>query len=674
LSPSTVRLPLTMSGQGIDGTYLHERPILLHMLKLDVSDDTTHVVVLMFNEIATALVKCSADSLMDAMDEINPSDGVKDSVGSSTLDAVADNQPLDVEDSDTENSGDLANGTRKNKDPRLSDRKKKNRVEFDYSDVDVSCGSGRVGTKGTAATHSAKEKRKRLAFGMAFITTLTVILNQGISNSHPVECSLIDRTVNLTLSNMINKDVFLTSNTIIGQDEKVHNYCGLRLVDIPASSASVLAVYHNLGPPSYECSKCNATMWYNERSDKARKAVTPTFSLCCQEGKVLLLRFNDTYQPLKKLLDYNDTTTSRFKDQIRVYNSMFCFTSFGARIDHSVNSGRGPYTFRINGQNYHRMGSLLIAEGVALKYAQLYFFDIQNEIRNMMSAFMSKETPETIDKNIVASLIQILDHTSAMAKSFRMAKEWCHSHSDVNFGLRLLSKRTTTRQYNTPTVFEVAALIINYFGDGLPTRDIVVNKNNTDLQCISELHPSYMALQYPLSFSFGEDGYHEKIPYHSNRGNQKTKRRYVTMKEYYAYIIQQQKNQGTTLLREGRLFQQYLVDAFTAIEEQWLNWIRNNQDTLRVDLYHNICDAVTRGDTSAAGLRKRIVFALDFYRQSKIHDAKLSRCNGSRQAYGNPDLFITFTSNLKWPEIAEMLACLPGQKSHDRPEVMHITS
>ncbi|GJZ55675.1 hypothetical protein Tco_0610868, partial [Tanacetum coccineum] len=249
--------------------------------------------------------------------------------------------------------------------------------------------------------------------------------------------SLIDRTVNPTLSNMINKAVFLTSNTIIGQDGKVHSYCGLRLVDIPASSAAkkppkgatltsagVLAVYHNLGPPSYECSKCNATMWYNERSDKARKAVTPTFSLCCQE----------------------------------------------ARIDHLVNSGRGPYTFRINGQNYHRMGSLLTAKGVPPKYAQLYFFDTQNEIRNKMSAFMSKETPETIDKNIVASLIQILDHISAMAKSFRMAKEWCHSHSDVNFGLRLLSERTTTRQYNAPTVFKVATLIINYFGDGLLTR------------------------------------------------------------------------------------------------------------------------------------------------------------------------------------------------------------
>ncbi|GJY10519.1 uncharacterized protein Tco_0378704 [Tanacetum coccineum] len=38
-------------------------------------------------------------------------------------------------------------------------------------------------------------------------------------------------------------------------------------------------------------------------------------------------------------------------------------------------------------------------------------------------------------------------------------------------------------------------------------------------------------------------------------------------------------------------------------------------------------------------------------------------------AYGNPDLFITFTSNPKWPEITEMLALIPGQKPHDRPEV-----
>ncbi|GKC42571.1 ATP-dependent DNA helicase PIF1, partial [Tanacetum coccineum] len=229
--------------------------------------------------------------------------------------------------------------------------------------------------------------------------------------------------------------------------------------------------------------------------------------------------------------------------------------------------------------------------------------------------------------------------------------------------------RKTTRQYNSPTVSEVAAIIINDFGDAHPTRDIVVERKDTGPQRVSELHPSYMALQYPLLFPYGEDGFHEKIPYHSNAGTRKTKRGYITMKEYYSYIIQQRPNQGNTLLKGGRLFQQYLVDAYTAVEEQRLKWTRHNQDTLRVDLYHNLCDAITRGDTSAVGLGKRIVLPRTFtgsprYMMNNYQDA-MALC----RAYGNPDLFITFTSNPKWPEISEMLAYFPGQKPHDRPEI-----
>ncbi|GJS23697.1 hypothetical protein Tco_0452329 [Tanacetum coccineum] len=105
-----------------------------------------------------------------------------------------------------------------------------------------------------------------------------------------------------------------------------------------------------------------------------------------------------------------------------------------------------------------------------------------------------------------------------------MAKEWCHSNPSNDFGPRLLSERKINRQYNAPTVSEVAALIINDFGDGEPLRDIIVNKTNSGPQRISELHPSYMALQYPLLFPYGEDGFHEKVPYHTNTGEWKTKR------------------------------------------------------------------------------------------------------------------------------------------------------
>nr|GEX04969.1 helicase [Tanacetum cinerariifolium] len=123
------------------------------------------------------------------------------------------------------------------------------------------------------------------------------------------------------------------------------------------------------------------------------------------------------------------------------------------------------------------------------------------------------------------------------------------------------------------------------------------------------------------------------------------------------------------LTSAGRLFQQYLVDAFIAVEEQRVKWTRNNQDTLCVDLYHNLCDDVTRGDISAACLGKRIILPRTFtgsprYMMQNYQDA-MALC----RAYGNPDLFITFTSNPKWPEINEMLAYFLDQRSHNRPEI-----
>ncbi|GJY30845.1 hypothetical protein Tco_0414340 [Tanacetum coccineum] len=123
--------------------------VLRYKLELDVSYDTTHVVVVMFDEPTTSLVKCSAESIVEADDKVNPVEGVEDNIGSSTMDAVADTQtpklkrlgqhpsiptPLkpseetkkrvDIEDSNTEASGDSAKGASKDV-ARVSDMKKR---------------------------------------------------------------------------------------------------------------------------------------------------------------------------------------------------------------------------------------------------------------------------------------------------------------------------------------------------------------------------------------------------------------------------------------------------------------------------------------------------------------------------------------------------------------------
>ncbi|GKA14769.1 helicase [Tanacetum coccineum] len=433
----------------------------------------------------------------------------------------------------------------------------------------------------------------------------------------------------------------LQNNTNVGDKRKAvasisrHplNISELRKLGVPVT-------YHNLGPPSYECRSCNTQMWYEERTNKGNRAINPIFLLCCQEGKVLLPKFKETPPPLNKLLNFKDPRTSKLREQIRVYNGMLCFTSFGARKDHSINTGRRLYTFRINGQNYHRIGSLLPAAGFQLRYARLYFFDTHNEVRNWMSAFLDTETGQGVDETIVAGLITMLHNTSAVAHAIRMARDLCHSYESVNFELCLFSDRTYVRQYNAPTMSEVAALITTDFRDGLPSRDIVMDNKDGDPKRISELHPSYMALQYPLLFPYGEDGFHEKIPYHSNRGTRKTKCGYVSIEEYYTYVIQQRNGQGNTLLRGGRLYQQYLLKHVRLLRNRDFNGLK----TIK-----------TPFGSFTGGPR---------YVMQNYQDV-MALC----RAYGNPDLFITFTSNPKWPEITKMLAFITGQKPCDRLDV-----
>lgn len=74
---------------------------------------------------------------------------------------------------------------------------------------------------------------------------------------------------------------------------------------------------------------------------------------------------------------------------IRAYNMMFSFTSMGGKVDNALNKGRGPYVYRIQGQNYHRLGSLMPPEGNQPKFGQLYIYDTENEVANRQNAMRS---------------------------------------------------------------------------------------------------------------------------------------------------------------------------------------------------------------------------------------------------------------------------------------------
>ncbi|KAG8384022.1 hypothetical protein BUALT_Bualt04G0074900 [Buddleja alternifolia] len=312
--------------------------------------------------------------------------------------------------------------------------------------------------------------------------------------------------------------------------------------------------------------------------------INPKFGLCCQSGKVNLPLLPHSPPYLDELLK-----DRKFMENIRSLNSMFCFTSMGGKVDKSVHDGRGPPCFKISGENYHRIGSLLPPPGRMNSFVQLYICDAQYEIRNRLNILRNGGDNFGIDNSIVEGLKTMLDNVNPYVQVFRSARDALQHNSGVNLHIRILHSRSN-RQYTRPTSNEIAALIVGDDTNATGCRDIIVCKNDGYLKRISETHPSYTPLQYPILFPYGTDGWRIGIPYSSTSVQSKEGK--VSMREFWAFRFQHRELEGTTLLQGGRLFNQLAVDCFAAIEQMRLNYIKTHQAEMRADLYQGVHDTM----------------------------------------------------------------------------------
>uniref|UniRef100_A0A6N2KNL2 Helitron helicase-like domain-containing protein n=1 Tax=Salix viminalis TaxID=40686 RepID=A0A6N2KNL2_SALVM len=264
------------------------------------------------------------------------------------------------------------------------------------------------------------------------------------------------------------------------------------------SYPGTLLEYIDFGDKTFKCCHCKALFWLNERLTQSTQS-NPRFYLCCLSGKSKLPQPLPTPQLLDNLLNnIFGQKCKKFRANIRAYNSMFAFTSMGATL---VNRQSGPYIFKINGHCHHLMGSLLPSNESAPKFAQLYIYDVANEVSNRMSQFPHSTSTSSLDETIVGDLIQMLASTNCLVGLFRHASQKLSEPTNPGYKLQLLCQRTNdTRKYNDPTSDDIGGLIIGDIGDYQSERDIIIETSSNILQRISKLHPKFMALQYPLLF------------------------------------------------------------------------------------------------------------------------------------------------------------------------------
>jgi hypothetical protein len=121
-----------------------------------------------------------------------------------------------------------------------------------------------------------------------------------------------------------------------------------------------------------------------------------------------------------------------------------------------------------------------------------------------------------------------------------MARDRFREGNIHNLRLRLIESRLTDgRVQNLPTCSKIAAIIVGDIGVDNAYRDVIVDYKEGGLQRINELHPSFMSLQYPLLFPYGEDGYRFGILRKNANENGHNTDKYVTMREFYAYRLQE---------------------------------------------------------------------------------------------------------------------------------------
>ncbi|KAJ1263943.1 hypothetical protein BS78_09G225500, partial [Paspalum vaginatum] len=334
----------------------------------------------------------------------------------------------------------------------------------------------------------------------------------------------------------------------------------------------------NLGGPRHSCKHCGALFWYEERVRRERHTPDPTYNLCCKGGKIFLEPYNPPPQPLLDLFTTHNSVSNHFFEHIRQYNTMFAMTSMGAKVIESINDGRSPYVFKISGQVCHRIGSLIPSQGHRPEYAQLYIYDTEREVRNRInitsSSGPSSSRPSssrqfTVNEGIVQSLISMFDAHNPIVKLFRTARERLSLDTPDQFFIRLFGKPDAHGDiYSALVTSEVVGLVVGDIGSTDTGRDIIIDSHSSGLQQINEKHCKFMAMQYPLLFPYGEDGYHEDLTYLG------APHRKLTLQEYCTYRLHDRPGDFNTALRGKRLTQAYQVDCYCCVEEYRISFYR----------------------------------------------------------------------------------------------------
>ncbi|PLW32436.1 hypothetical protein PCANC_22774 [Puccinia coronata f. sp. avenae] len=358
------------------------------------------------------------------------------------------------------------------------------------------------------------------------------------------------------------------------------------------------------------CASCGALHWKLERNKKDRNKDVASYPTCCSKGSAKLgIDYGKDYPDfLKQLLTGDTPEAEEFQYNIRSYNNALSFASLGAKVDKSTQGQQGVFTFRVGGELFHNIRSLVPFRKQDAGFAQIYVVgdDDETEAKDRI-----RKSNPTLNSNTMLSLQQFLSTQNSFAQFYRTVAEVL-DRTAAKFALKHIQINSVNlKTYNRPSVKEIAMVIANDKEDRIDPRDIELHQKDGTVKRITDEYSGYLALRYPIFFPYGQPGWARGIPASAKR-----------------------------------------------------KFFRTHQTQIKTDMYSGVTESI-REDTEVKG--KQIILPSTYIGSPRSMCQLYQDSMAIVGHYGRPSLFITITANPAWFQIGRELA--PGQTPSDRPDI-----
>ncbi|XP_071057338.1 uncharacterized protein [Onthophagus taurus] len=438
-----------------------------------------------------------------------------------------------------------------------------------------------------------------------------------------------------------------------------HKVTYRKALTLNESVETAVALY-NIGVLDDVCRHCNAKYFTKEITTRSQRRM-----LCCKDGDVRLPELRRCPEEIRRLLVERDAMGRNYRENIRAINGLFAMASFTASIPDGVNVGQGAWSFTICGQIYHFANPIPDAEDFANPRGnQYYFIDADDAIERRM---------QKIGDRVVREVVDIIENTlrrdNVWVSSYRTVKEVLEERrrvegvdvENVVVGFKK-NIRDDLRTHNLPeSRSDVAAVFVG----NEPPFDVdlkIYPKSRNAQHELKNLNKLADPMVYPLLFPYGEYGCDVTLRHQLNTAKN------VTIREFYKYRLQC-REEFSILHNSGKLFQQYIVDAWVRAEASELWYLKQNQERFRLvsaDVVRRRLEDQCRGTDTRIG--KIWVLPTSHTGSIRYKNRKYLEALAMVARHGKPDLFITMTCNPKWDEIQNNLEY--AQKYEHRPDLV----